>query len=223
MTTLPQLSGPTRKPRSGGVPKQLVILLHGWGADGANLIDLADMFAQVLPDALFVAPNAPYPCEVNPFGYQWFSLMDRQPQHMLDGVRNAAAALNQYIDEQLKALSLDNSKLILVGFSQGTMVALHVAARRSPQIAAIVGYSGALIAPEILGTEIVARPPICLLHGEADEVVPFAAMKQATEALKSHGFTIESHPRPFLSHSIDMEGIKLASAFVTGRVADKAA
>lgn len=218
-----KLQGPSRKPRSGGKPKQLAILLHGWGADGANLIDLADMFAQVLPDAFFIAPNGPFPCEVNPFGYQWFSLMDRQPQHMLDGVRNAAAILNRFIDEQLAALSLDNSRLILIGFSQGTMTALHVALRRSPQVAAVIGYSGALVAPETLAPEIVARPPVCLIHGEADEVVPFAAMKQAAEALKSHGLSVESHPRPFLSHSIDMEGIRIASAFLAGKVMDKAA
>jgi phospholipase/carboxylesterase len=127
------ISGPVRKPRSGGAPKQLVILLHGWGADGANLIDLADMFTPVLPDALFVAPNAPFPCEANPFGYQWFSLMDRHPQHMLEGVKNAAHIVDHYIDHQLEALSLTNDKVILVGFSQGTMTALHVALRRTPQ------------------------------------------------------------------------------------------
>src|ERR1700685_3482085 len=104
------LTGPIRKPRSGGKAKQLVILLHGWGADGPNLIDLADAFAPMLPDAQFIAPNAPQPCEANPYGYQWFSLMDRQPQSMLNGVRRATDVVNDFIDEQLKALALDNSK-----------------------------------------------------------------------------------------------------------------
>ena len=131
-THLPQLSGPTQRPRSGKA-KQLVVLMHGWGADGPNLIDLAGVFAPALPDAQFIAPNAPFVCEVNPYGYQWFSLTDRQPQHMLDGVRKAADIFNAFLDEQLKALSLDNSKLALVGFSQGTMTALHVALRRAPQ------------------------------------------------------------------------------------------
>lgn len=211
MTTL---IGPIRKPRSGKPPKQLMILLHGWGADGPNLIDLADGFAQVLPDAQFIAPNAPYPCEANPYGYQWFSLTDRQPQHMLEGARGAAEILNHFIDEQLKALSLDNSKLALVGFSQGTMVGLHVALRRTPPIAALVGFSGLLLGEETLPKEIAARPPVCLIHGEADEVVPFASLKHAANALKVHGVPVSAHPRPFLGHSIDMEGMKIAGEFL---------
>ena len=187
MTTL---SGPFRKPRSGAAAKQLVVLLHGWGADGPNLIDLADMFATTLPDAYFIAPNAPYVCEVNPYGYQWFSLNDRQPKHMLDGTRKAADILNAFLDEQLAALSLDNSKLILVGFSQGTMVGLHVAVRRTPPIAALVGFSGALIGAETMSAEIAARPPICLIHGESDDVVPFASLAHTTEVLKSNGVPV---------------------------------
>jgi phospholipase/carboxylesterase len=211
---LPHISGPVRNPASGGKPKQLAILLHGWGADGPNLIDLADMFAPALPDALFVAPNAPYVCEVNPYGYQWFSLMDRQPQHMLAGARNAADILNHFIDHALHDLKLDNSKLILIGFSQGTMTALHVALRRVPAIGALVGFSGALVGAEVLASEIAARPPVCLIHGEADDVVPFAAMKQAVESLTAVGVNVESHSRPFVGHSIDMEGIKAASTFL---------
>ncbi|MBY0407788.1 MAG: dienelactone hydrolase family protein [Rickettsiales bacterium] len=201
-------------PASGGAPKQLAILLHGWGADGPNLIDLADMFAPVLPDALFVAPNAPYRCEANPYGYQWFSLMDRQPQHMLAGARNAADILNHFIDHALHDLGLDNSKLILIGFSQGTMTALHVAMRREPAIGAVVGFSGAMVGAEVLAAEIKAKPPVCLIHGEADDVVPFASMKLASEALLAQGVNVETHPRPFLGHSIDMDGLKAASNFL---------
>jgi phospholipase/carboxylesterase len=214
----PSLSGPIRKPRSGNAPKQLVVLLHGWGADGPNLIDLADMFAPSLPDAQFIAPNAPYVCEVNPYGYQWFSLTDRQPQHMLAGVRNAAAVLDQFLDAQLKALALDNSKLAMVGFSQGTMTALHVALRRIPAMAAVVGFSGALIGAEVLPAEIAARPPVCLIHGEADDVVPYASLKHATEALKQHGVPVESHSRPFIGHSIDMPGMKTAAEFLKAKL-----
>ncbi len=214
----PMLQGPLRKPRSGGPAKQLVVLLHGWGADGPNLIDLADMFAGALPDAQFIAPNAHQVCEVNPYGYQWFSLMDRNPQHMLAGARGAAEVVNRFLDEQLKGLSLDNSRLALVGFSQGTMVALQVALRRTPQIAALVGYSGALIAPELLPQEIAARPPVCLIHGEMDDVVPFAAMQAAAEALKSNNVSVETHPRPGIAHSIDMEGIRIAGEFLGKKV-----
>jgi len=210
---LPHLSGPARHPRSGK-PKQLVILLHGWGADGPNLIDLGEALAPVLPDALFVAPNAPYPCEANPYGYQWFSLMDRQPQHMQAGVNTAADILNHFIDHALDDLKLDNSKLAFIGFSQGTMVGLHVALRRVPSIAAVVGFSGALIGADMLAREIVSRPPVCLIHGEADDVVPYKSMALATDALKAHGVSVESYPRPFLGHSIDMEGLKFAGEFL---------
>jgi phospholipase/carboxylesterase len=218
MTELPTLSGPVRKPKSGHPAKQLVVLLHGWGADGPNLIDLADMFAPTLPDAQFIAPNAPYPCEVNPYGYQWFSLMDRQPQHMLAGARHAADILNHFLDGQLKELGLDNSKLVLIGFSQGTMTALHVALRRTPVIAAVVGFSGALVGAEVMPAEITSRPPVCLIHGEADDVVPFAALKHASDTLASHGVKVETHSRPFLGHSIDMDGIKAASAFLKAKL-----
>ncbi|MFO0388759.1 MAG: alpha/beta hydrolase [Alphaproteobacteria bacterium] len=208
------LTGPIRKPRSGSKAKQLVLILHGWGADGSNLIDLADVFAPALPDAHFIAPNAPYPCEANPYGFQWFSLMDRQPQHLLAGVRGAAEILNAFIDEQLAVLSLDNTKLALVGFSQGTMTALHVALRRSPQIGAVVGFSGSLIGPDELAKEITARPPVCLIHGNMDDVVPYASMERAANALAQHGVKAETHTREYLGHSIDMEGIKAATAFL---------
>jgi phospholipase/carboxylesterase len=210
----PSLTGPIRKPRSGGKAKQLVLILHGWGADGPNLIDLADVFAVTLPDAHFIAPNAPYPCEANPYGFQWFSLMDRQPQHLLAGVRGAADILNGFIDEQLAALALDNTKLALVGFSQGTMTALHVALRRSPQIGAVVGFSGSLIGPDELAKEITARPPVCLIHGDMDDVVPYASMERAANALAQHGVKAETHTRPYLGHSIDMDGMKAATTFL---------
>jgi phospholipase/carboxylesterase len=203
-----------RKPASGGKAKQLVLVLHGWGADGPNLIDLADMYARDLPDAHFIAPNAPFVCEVNPYGYQWFSLMDRQPEHLFEGVSKAANLLNEFIDEQLAALGLTNDALALVGFSQGTMTALHVAMRRSPAIKAVVGYSGALIGADKLAKEIAARPPVCLIHGNADDVVPYGSMAAATDALQAHGVAVEAHTRPFLGHSIDMEGIAIASAFL---------
>ncbi len=210
----PSLQGPIRPPRSGGKAKQLVVLLHGWGADGPNLIDLADLFANALPDAQFIAPNAPTVCEANPFGFQWFSLIDRQPQHMIEGVKSAASVVNNFLDEQLQALGLDNSKLALVGFSQGTMVGLEVALRRTPGIAALVGFSGLLIGADLLAKEIAARPPICLIHGDRDDVVPYSSLANAVAALKKHGIPLEDHTRPFLGHSIDMEGIQAGTVFL---------
>ncbi len=204
----------SRKPLSGSAPKQLVMLLHGWGADGPNLIDIGDMLAPYLPDACFIAPNAPYMCEVNPQGFQWFSLMDRAPSRMLAGARNAADILNLFLDQQLATLGLDNSKLALVGFSQGTMTGLHVALRRTPAMAAFVGFSGALIGAETLGTEAAAKPPICLIHGQIDDVVPYSSLKYATDALATVGIQAETHTRPALGHSIDLEGIKIAGEFL---------
>jgi phospholipase/carboxylesterase len=210
----PSLSGPIRTPRSGGKAKQLVVLLHGWGADGPNLIDLADVLGQVLPDAHFIAPNAPYPCEANPFGYQWFSLMDRTPANLQAGVENASRILNEFLDDQLAQLGLNNSQLALVGFSQGTMTGLHVALRRAPQIAALVGFSGSLLAPERLASELKSKPPICLIHGDSDDVVPYAALAAAEAALKQQGVSVHAHTRPRLGHSIDMEGLKIAAEFL---------
>jgi phospholipase/carboxylesterase len=215
-----------RKPASGGKAKQLVVILHGWGADGANLIDLADVFAQTLPDAHFVAPNAPFTCEANPFGFQWFSLMDRQSQHMLSGIRRATDLLNEFIDDQLALLEQSASggvqgegiKIALVGFSQGAMLALHLAMRRTPQISAVVGFSGALVAAEMLPLEICARPPVCLIHGEGDDVVPYPSMANAAEHLRANGVAVNTHSRPFLGHGIDMEGIITATEFLKGRL-----
>ncbi|MDX2113436.1 MAG: dienelactone hydrolase family protein [Alphaproteobacteria bacterium] len=210
----PTLTGPIRPPASRGKAKQLVVLLHGWGADGPNLIDLADVFSQVLPDAHFIAPNAPYPCEANPFGYQWFSLMDRTPSHLQAGVENASGILSQFLDAQLASLNLDNSKLALVGFSQGTMTALHVALRRTPQLAAVVGFSGSL-----LSAEVKVKPPICLIHGDRDDVVPYGALAHAETTLRQQGVLIEAHSRRGLGHSIDMEGLQIAAEFLVKKLA----
>ena len=212
---LPHLT-PTaiRKPRSGNAPKQLVLFLHGWGADGPNLIDLADMLSEYLPDALFIAPNAPFVCEVNPYGFQWFGLMDRTPARMLEGTRNAANILNNFIDEQLAAYTLTNANLALVGFSQGTMTGLHVATRRVPAMAAFVGFSGALMGADVLEKEITAKPPICLIHGQMDDVVPYGSLQHAADALSKVGIHASTHTRPMVGHSIDLEGIKIAGEFL---------
>ncbi len=203
-----------RKPVSGLAARQLVMLLHGWGADGPNLIDLADILGDYLPDALFIAPNAPYVCEVNPYGFQWFGLMDRNPARLLAGARDAAEILNEFIDEQLAAYRLGNADLALVGFSQGTMTGLHVALRRSPAMAAFVGFSGAMIGAETLAEEVVAKPPVCLIHGQVDDVVPYASLKHAADALSAVGIKAAMHTRPGLGHSIDFEGMKIAGEFL---------
>lgn len=214
------LDGPSVAPKSGGAPKQLVVFLHGYGSSGEDLISLAPYWADLLPDAEFVSPNAPFPCEQNPFGgFQWFGLEDRSAEMRLGGTRAAATQLDAFLDEALKARGLDESKLALVGFSQGTMMALHVGPRRIVAPAAIVGYSGALIAPEALAAELESRPPVLLVHGMADPVVPFAAMGAAAQALKALGLKVEALARPGLPHSIDPDGLARGGRFLQEKLA----
>ncbi|MDQ7249515.1 alpha/beta hydrolase [Dongia sedimenti] len=214
------LDGPSVAPKSGGAPKQLVVFLHGYGSNGEDLISLAPYWADLLPDAEFVSPNAPFPCEQNPFGgFQWFGLEDRSAEMRLGGTRAAATHLDAFLDAALRARGLDESKLALVGFSQGTMMSLHVGPRRIIAPAAIVGYSGALIAPEALAAELESRPPVLLVHGTADPVVPFAAMGAAAQALRALGLKVEAIARPGLPHSIDPEGLTRGGRFLQERLA----
>ncbi|MGE4219803.1 MAG: alpha/beta hydrolase [Alphaproteobacteria bacterium] len=211
------LDGPRWGPASGGAAQQLVVLLHGLGADGQDLIGLAPHWGSALPHAAFVAPNAPFPCDMAPYGYQWFSVQDRTPAVMLAGIQAAAPALGAFLDRELDAAGLDASRLALVGFSQGTMMSLYVAPRRAASVAGIVGYSGRLLAPELLAAETRARPPMLLVHGMADEVVPFESLAHAEEGLTAAGFQVETLARPGLGHGIDGEGLAAGAAFL-GRV-----
>ena len=146
---IPALSGPSRPPALGGRPSRLVILLHGLGADGNDLIGLAPYWAPLLPTTEFLSPNAPFPCDMAPYGYQWFSAQDRSPAAVLAGVRAAAPFLDAFIDDALAERGLDDADLALVGFSQGTMMALYVGLRRSQPVAGILGFSGRLLAREL--------------------------------------------------------------------------
>ncbi len=214
MTTAFDLDGPRYGPASGQAPKQLVVLLHGLGADGNDLISLAPYFAQVLPEAAFVSPHALFPCDMAPFGRQWFSLQERTPETMLGGVRMAAPVLDGFLDAELEKAGLTAERLALVGFSQGTMMALHVGLRRAANLATIVGFSGALLAPELLPGEIVSRPPVLLVHGAADEVVPAQALPAAVAALEANRVPVTHELRPGLGHSIDERGLQLAMGFL---------
>lgn len=214
MAELFDLDGPRYGPAAGGDPDQLVILLHGLGADGADLIGLAPHWAQILPNAAFAAPNAPYPCDMAPMGYQWFSVQDRSPEAMLAQARAIAPSLDAFIDAELERVGLAADKLALVGFSQGTMMSLYAAPRRAAPVAAVVGYSGRLIAPEKLGAETVSRPPVLLIHGMVDDLVPFASMAEAEAGLKVAGFDVETEARPGLGHGIDPEGLTRGGEFL---------
>ncbi|MEZ5647763.1 MAG: dienelactone hydrolase family protein [Alphaproteobacteria bacterium] len=208
-------------PASGEKPAQLVVLLHGLGANGADLLSLAPYWAPQLPDAVFVAPDAPFPCDMAPVGYQWFSLQNRSLEAMEKGARAVAPILNRFLDEQLTTYQLPAHKLALVGFSQGTMMSLYVAPRRRPVPAAVVGYSGALIAPAILETETTTPQegsyrgfPILLVHGDADPVVPFMALDHAAKGLRGAGYRVTTLARPGLGHSIDAEGLAAGAVFL---------
>lgn len=205
------LTGPETPPASGHV-KRLVIFLHGYGADGNDLISLAELLD--LPDTQFLSPHAPFPCEMSPYGRQWFSLMDRSPETMHAGARAAAPLLDAYLDAQLTRFALEPSHVALVGFSQGAMMSLYAAPRRAETIGGIVGISGALVGAESLAAEAKSKPPICLIHGDADDVVPFAAMAQAEKALRAYGCQVESHARARLGHGIDEAGLAITSAFL---------
>ena len=210
------LSGPSHPPHSGGKPKRLVILLHGLGADGNDLIGLAPYWAPALPDAEFLSPNAPFPCDMAPYGYQWLSARDPSPEARLSGARAAGTILDAFITDELAKRDLSESDCALVGFSQGTMMSLFVGPRREKQLAGIVGFSGRLIAPELLGEEIRSRPPVLLVHGTDDPMVPYSSMAEADTALKAAGVSVETLTCPGIEHAIDAEGLQRGGQFLHG-------
>ena len=214
MTAAFELDGPRLGPAAGAEAKELIILLHGLGADGHDLIALAPLFARSLPEAAFAAPNAPFPCDMAPFGRQWFSFQDRDPGAVLAGVRASAPHLDAFIDAELARSRLPGDRLAIVGFSQGTIMALHVAMRRANPGAAVIGYSGALAGPEVLQAETRSRPPVLLVHGDADEIVPFQSMAAAKQALDANGVPVRAEARPGLGHGIDDIGLKLGAAML---------
>jgi phospholipase/carboxylesterase len=211
---MPVLSGPSRPPASGGKPSRLVILLHGLGADGNDLIGLAPHWARLLPDAEFLSPNAPFPCDMAPYGYQWYSSQDRNPEAALAGVRAAATILDAFIDDALAKRGLDGKDLALVGFSQGTVMSLYVGFRRSKAVAGIVGFSGRLLAPELLASELRSRPRTLLVHGTDDPLVPYGSLAEAETALKGAGVPVETVTSVGIGHSIDEEGLRRGGLFL---------
>jgi len=212
---LPTLSGPEFGPASGGKPKQLVILCHGLGADGNDLIGLAPHYAKVLPNAMFVSPNAPFQCDMSPFGYQWFSLQERTEEAMLAGAQKAQPILDAFIDQQLAKYKLTERNLALVGFSQGTMVSIFTVPRRKIPVAGVVAYSGRLIGKDLMAQEICCNPPMVMINGDQDELVPVTLQPAAVNTLRALGVKIEGHIRPGLGHSIDDVGIKIAQDFLS--------
>lgn len=211
MNAVTHLDGPRHGAAPGDKPRALVVFLHGLGADGNDLISLAPLLEPLLPATAFVSPHAPEPCDMAPMGRQWFSLQDRDPDVLLEGVRRAEPVLNAFLDAELEKHGLSDDRLAVVGFSQGTMTALHTLLRRPRACAVLVGFSGALLKPEVLGEEIASRPPVLLVHGDADPVVPFEAMPAAREALDLNGVPVAAYQRPGLAHGIDQDGLQLCA------------
>jgi phospholipase/carboxylesterase len=209
-----ELDGPRWGPASKGKVKQIVFLLHGVGADGHDLIDLAPRWAQALPDALFISPHAPTPYQGAPFGRQWFDLTDRSPARLEAGVRAVAPVLDAAISRECAAAGLPESHVILAGFSQGAMTALFCGLRRATPPAAILAYSGLLLGPESLGAELRGRPPVLLVHGEVDEVVPVGGSRAAERQLRDAGVPVEAVYSPKLGHGIDDAGLVAGSLFL---------
>jgi phospholipase/carboxylesterase len=206
------LNGPRIEPR-GRRATSLVVLLHGYGANGDDLIALGDGWRRSLPDAAFVAPNAPEMIPGMYGGLQWLPLTLRDPSEYWRGVSAAQPALDRFLDAELARYRLASNRLVLVGFSQGTMMALHVGLRRATAPAGIVAYSGLLAGPDHLA-ETKARPPVLLVHGEADDLIPVEALHLAREALAAAGIPLEWHVRPGLGHGIDPEAQWMAGHFI---------
>ena len=212
MTTT--IDGPRMAPAAGGAAQSLVILLHGYGSNGEDLIGLAPHWRDALPTTAFVSPNAPEPCPGAPGGYQWWELAGAERGDRAAGANRAAPVLNAFIDAELARHGLTEAELALVGFSQGTMMALHVGPRRPRQLAGIVGYSGMLADPAGLADPAMTKPPILLIHGDQDPMIPIAAFHAARAALGQNGFAVEDHVSPGLGHSIDLPGLQLGGRFL---------
>jgi phospholipase/carboxylesterase len=209
------IDGPRLAAKSG-TPKQLVVFLHGYGADGNDLIEIGRQWQAWLPDAAFVSPHAP---EAGPMGggRQWFALTMRDPSERWRGVNHAGPGLDAFLDAELGNLGLDDTKLALVGFSQGTMMALHVGLRRKRGLGCILGYSGVLVGPEHLKTEregLGAAPPILLVHGDEDQVIPVEAMFMSAESLAGQEIPVQWHMSTGIGHGIDGGGLTHGGLFL---------
>ena len=210
-----------RKGVAQGKAKSLVMFLHGYGADGNDLLGLADVLAPHLPQTAFLAPDAPEPCAGNPFGRQWFPIpwLDGSSEEAAkQGLLAAADDLNAFIDQRLTAEGLPLSSLALIGFSQGAMMSLHVAPRRAQPVAAVVAVSGRLLAPELLQAETKVKPPVLLIHGDQDPVVPFEDLSLAGDALVTAGFETYAHVMKGTGHGIAPDGLGAALGFLKERL-----
>ena len=221
-----ELNGARLEPRVGTQARQLVVFLHGYGADGNDLIDIGRAWQALLPEAAFISPHAPHPCAQSPAGREWFPLTFRDPDERWKGVNQAAPVLSAFLDAELKRRGLRANALALVGFSQGTMMALHVGLRSAAAPAAIVGYSGLFVLPENAGIEAVkpeikARPPVLLVHGDHDDLIPAQALFMSAQTLAALDIPVEWHISAGMGHGIDQEGLRHGGEFLARRFGQK--
>jgi len=211
-----------RKEPLSGETRSAVVLLHGYGANGADLLGLADPLAEHLPDTLFVAPDAPESVAGTPFGRQWFPIPWIDGSSEEEAERGFAAAvddLNAFLDALMVDEDLLPEQVVLFGFSQGTMMALHVAPRREDAVAGVVAFSGRLLRPELLADEVKSRPPVLLVHGDADDMVPVQSLPEAAEALQGAGWKdVYAHVMKGTGHGIAPDGLSVALAFMRDKL-----
>ena len=211
-----------RKEAVSGETRSVVVFLHGYGANGADLLGLADPLGEHLPDTLFVAPDAPEDCAGAPMGFQWFPIpwIDGSSEEEAErGMTSAVADLNAFLDALMVDEDVLPEQVVLFGFSQGTMMALYVAPRREDEVAGVVGFSGRLLAPEDLVDDVVVRPPILLVHGDADDVVPVQSLPEAADALQKAGFEdVFAHIMKGTAHGIAPDGLSVALAFMRDKL-----
>lgn len=210
-----------RRAAASGTARSLVVFLHGYGADGNDLLGLADPLSMHLHDTVFIAPDAPEDCPSNPSGFQWFPIpfIDGSSVAKAEaGLASAAEDLNAFLDARMADEGMTEAQTALVGFSQGTMMALHVAPRRAAPVAAVVGFSGRLLHPETFAAEMVCAPPTQLIHGDQDPMVPIAAMREATTVMMKAGIEVYSHVSRGTGHGIAPDGLALALSFLKDRL-----
>ena len=213
-----------RKEPVSGETRSVVVFLHGFGANGADLLGIADTIGEHLPDTLFVAPDAPERCAGSPFGFQWFPIPHFDGSSEEEKERSMAQSvedLNAFLDALMVDEDVLPEQVLLFGFSQGTMMSLHVAPRREDPVAGIVAFSGRLLKPELLADEVVSRPPVLLIHGDVDDVVPPQSMPEAAEALQDAGWKdIYGHVMKGTAHGISPDGFSVALAFMRDRLGE---
>lgn len=211
-----------RRAPASGETRSAVVFLHGYGANGADLLGLAEPLAPYLPDTLFLAPDAPEHCAGAPMGFQWFPIPwidGSAPEEQEAGLMRAAEDLQAFLDGVMLDEDLLPEQLALFGFSQGSMMALHVAPRREDPVAAVVAFSGRLLVPEDLSESALCRPPVLLVHGDADEVVPVQSLPEAAQALQDAGWSeVYAHVMKGTGHGIAPDGLSVALAFLRERL-----